>query len=97
MQKELKNFLLRLDLTNGEIESIEMIAPMFEVVTFEEFIENMMLFIQYGYPEEDISSLLLVNPNIFILSTESLKRELEKIKKKYGDVEEVFKKDPFII
>lgn len=97
MQKQLKNFLLKLDLTEDEIKSIEEIAPMFEVTTLKEFIDDMMLLIEYGYPEEDISSLLLANPNIFVLSAESLRKELDKIKEKNGDVEEALKEDPFLI
>lgn len=97
MQNKLKNFLLKLDLTENEISSIEEIAPMFEVVTLKEFVDDMMLLIEYGYPEEDITSLLLVNPNIFVLSAERLREKLDKIKEKNRDVEEALKKDPFLI
>ena len=97
MQKELKHFLLKLDLTDDETESLKMMAPMFENITLEEFTEDMIALIHYGYPQEDISSLLLVNPNIFVLPVESLTKELENITKKYGDVEEALKKDPFLI
>ncbi len=97
MQQELKNYLLRLELTDSEIESILNMAPMFEVITLKEFIEDMMVLIKYGYPEEDISALLLINPNIFVLTKTNLDNQLKEIKQKFGDIERALKENPFLI
>lgn len=97
MQKDLKNYLLKLDLLEDEIKSIEEISPMLKVTTLKEFVDVVKLLGEYGYPEEDISSLLIVNPNIFVLSVVSLRGELDKINEKYKDVEKALKENPFLI
>ena len=97
MQKDLKNYLVQLGLIEDEIKSIEELSPMFKVATLKEFVDDVMLLIEYGYPMEDISSLLLANPNIFVLPVDSLRKELDKIKEKYDDVEKALKENPFLI
>ena len=97
MDEELVNYLINLELEPIEIKSLVNIAPLFEDLTLEEFLDSENLLIKYGYPKEDISALLLANPSIFTIDSYFLEDELKKIKKQTGDVEEALKNDPYII
>ena len=67
MDKQIINFIKKYDISDLEIEDILNIAPMMDVLSYQEFLENCRLLHEYGYPEADIDILLLANPNIFVL------------------------------
>ena len=85
------------DISHAEIQSMINIAPMLDVTTEKEFTENCLLLIEYGYPKSDLDVLFLANPNIFIRSPQDLKNDLQKLHKKYDDIEMVLKQNPTII
>ena len=97
MDEELVNYLMSLGLNKNEVKSLVNTTPLFEDLILEEFVENENLLIKYGYPEEDISALVLVNPNLFVMDSEILEDELKKLKKKTGDIEDALKNGPYII
>lgn len=97
MDKKLRQLLLELNLIEIEIEDLKNIAPMIETISYEDFTSNCKLLMDFGYPMEDLDSLILANPNIFVRSEKDLKSDLVTLKNRYGDIEESIKNDPFII
>lgn len=97
MDKKIVNFIKKYDISDLEIKDMVNIAPMMEVTTYDEFIANCKLLVEYGYPQEDLDVLLLANPNIFARSYKDLKSDLANLSKKYKDIEEILKQDPTII
>ena len=79
MEKQIINFIKKYDISDLEIADILNIAPMMDVLSWQEFIDNCLLLEEYGYPILDIDVLLLANPNIFVRSYKDLKDDLEKL------------------
>lgn len=97
MDKKIIDFIKSYNITDLEIEDMKSISVLLDVTTFEEFMTNASLLIEYGYPKSDLDVLLLNNPYIFTESASVLKSDLESLKSKYGDIEEILKEDPTII
>lgn len=97
MNKNIINFIKKYDISILELKDIVNIAPMMDVLNYEEFMENVQVLTKYGYPEEDMDVLLLANPNLFVGSPKDLEEDLLKLKTEYGDIEEPLKNNPLII
>ena len=97
MDSKIINFIKKYNISDSEINSMSTFAPMLEVTTYNEFVYNCKLLIEYGYPKYDLDILMLANPNIFVMSHSELKQDLLKLKREYGDIEQILKQDPTII
>ena len=97
MDKQIIKFIKKYDISDLEIKDIVNIAPMLEVTSYEEFIDNCKLLVEYGYPQSDLDVLLLANTNIFVKSFKDLKEDLETLSSKVDDIEEILKENPTII
>lgn len=97
MNKNIINFIKKYDISILELKDIVNIAPMMDVLNYEEFMENVQVLTKYGYPKEDMDVLLLANPNLFVGSPKDLEKDLLKLKTEYGDIEEPLKNNPLII
>ena len=97
MNKKIYDILKSYELSELEINDIVNISPMMDVIRYEEFAENCYMLIKYGYPDSDLDVLLLANPNLFVGSPKDLEENLIKLKKEYGDIEDILKDNPFII
>lgn len=97
MNKKIYKTLKSYKISELEIKDIVNISPMMDVITYEEFVENCYVLINNGYPQCDLDILLLANPNLFVGSPKDLEKDLEKLKKEYGDIEIVLKENPTII
>ena len=97
MNKNIINFIKKYDISILELKDIVNIAPMMDVLNYEEFMENVQVLTKYGYPKEDMDVLLLANPNLFVGSPKDLEKDLLKLKTEYGDIEEILKENPLII
>lgn len=97
MNKNIINFIKKYDISILELKDIVNIAPMMDVLNYEEFMENVQVLTKYGYPKEDMDVLLLANPNLFVGSPKDLEKDLLKLKTEYGDIEEALKNNPLII
>lgn len=97
MDERIISFIKKYKISNSEIDSMLVGAPMLDVINYDEFVDNCKLLIQYGYPKSDLDFLMLSNPNIFTMSFDDLKNDLKKLIKKYGDIEQILKQDPTII
>ena len=80
-----------------EIKDIEMVAPIIDELTFDEFAQNCKLLIKYGYPKCDLDFLINANPNIFVLSSKDLEEDLKSLAKQYDNIELALKNNPFLI
>lgn len=97
MNKDLEKLLLNLDLTELEIDNLAKESPMIEEISCEEFLKNCNLLVCYGFPADDLDSLLLANPNLFVRSSDVLKKDLINLSNYCDDIEKALKNDPFII
>ena len=97
MNKKIVDFIKKYYISDLEIKDIVNISPMMDVVSYEEFMENVSLLVKYGYPEVDLDVLLLSKPYLFSGSPKDLEKDLRKLKAKYDDIEEILKQDPTII
>ena len=97
MDERIISFIKKYKISNSEIDSMLVGAPMLDAINYDEFVDNCKLLIQYGYPKSDLDFLMLSNPNIFTMSFDDLKNDLKKLIKKYGDIEQILKQDPTII
>lgn len=97
MNKQIINFIKKYNISDLEIGDIVNISPMMEVITYEEFMENVSILTKYGYPEEDLDFLLLANPYLFSGSPIDLEAALLKLKNRDENIEEILKKNPTII
>lgn len=97
MNKNIINFIKKYDISILELKDIVNIAPMMDVLNYEDLMENVQVLTKYGYPEEDMDVLLLANPNLFVGSPKDLEEDLLKLKTEYGDIEEPLKNNPLII
>ncbi len=97
MDKELVNFLSRLDLRKDEIQNIANISPQINDISCRQFVVNCELLTTYGYPETELDTLILANPNIFVKISLDLEQELINLSQICGDVETALKKDPYLI
>ncbi len=97
MDNKIIKFIKKYDISDLEIQDIINIAPMLEVTTYDEFVANCKLLVEYGYPQEDLDVLLLANPNLFARSYKDLKEDLTNLSNEYDDIEEILKENPTII
>ena len=94
MDKELKDYLIKLGLSEKQINEMIKNVPHFVMLTFEIAKENIEVLCQYGFPIEDVDMLIFSNPAILLTSPEDLSEDLASL----GDnVEEILKEDPFAI
>lgn len=97
MDIEVIKFMKQYQISDLEIEDIKNIAPMIDVTSYNDFILNCKLLMKYGYPKSDLDVLLLANPNIFVMTSKDLERDLKKLQNKFGDIEIILKENPTII
>lgn len=97
MDNKITDFIKKYNISNLEINSMLTVAPMLDIINYDEFVDNCKLLIKYGYPKYDLDFLMLSNPNIFVMNNSDLKNDLDKLKKQYNDIEEILKQDPTII
>lgn len=93
MTKKTLVYLRSIGLASDEAEAVLESVPAILDTEDEIIMSNIELVISYGYPREDIATLIAINPSFLILSGDSLRASLETL----GDVEEDLKKDPFLI
>ena len=94
MDKELKKYLINLGFSEKQISQMCLTYPSLKLVTYEQAMENIDILSYYGYPVEDIDSLIQANPLFIIVEPNFLEEILNDID---GEVESVLKNDPFVI
>lgn len=94
MDKKLVEFLKGIDFTKDEIDLLVNICPELEIIDGDRAIESANVLVACGYPQDDIETLIRVNPNVLIYDPKDLQQKLINLG---GDIEEIIKKDPFII
>lgn len=97
MDSKIIEFIKNYKISDLEINNMINIAPMLKYATYNEFINNCKLLIEYGYPQEDLDLLMLANPKIFARSYKDLMDDLKELSQEYDDIEEILKENPTII
>ena len=97
MDIQIVNFMKKYDISDLEIQDLSNNAPMLKYSTYNEFIANCKLLVDYGYPKEDLDILLLANPKIFARAYSNLEKDLIFLSDKYEDIEMILKQNPTII
>ena len=90
---EVLEYLRKLKLSISEVDSVCENFPDVLEMNLSEIEEKIELVISLGYPREDISSLVAVNPTFLSSSVNDLRETLMAL----DDVEEALKENPFII
>jgi len=93
MQGRIVDYLLNLGVTEDDIENI-LKSNNFELVEFKQIRECINLLIVYGYPKEDVSTLLSVNPYIMFYNPTNLEKLLIGLS---PNLEEKLKENPYLI
>lgn len=93
MDKELKNYFLKLGFEEDDIEVLVSMVPGLEIIDAERAFKNIYLVTSFGYPEDDIDGLIFTNPGFLCNDPAELVKKLQTIE----DVESALKYDPFII
>ena len=94
MDKELKEYLIKLGLNESQINKMIENVPHFVMLTYELAKENIDVLCEYGFPIEDVDMLIFSNPAILLTSPEDLSEDLASLG---SNVEEILKEDPFAI
>ena len=96
MEKKIVQLLKTYSLDDCEIADMLEIAPMLEYVSYEDFMKNCLLLVQYGFPKSDLDVLFMLNPNIFAMSQRDLENKLKKLEKSGENIEETLKRSEII-
>lgn len=97
MDKLLYNFFKELKFDDGEIETLVEQSPVLEELSVDEASENLNILISFGYPVDDLTYIIAMNPGFLCRNSEELKNDLKKLASEYDDIEQVLKNDPFLI
>lgn len=94
MEKKLYDYLMSLGIEAEDIDTLRESVPGLDIIGFERAKKNISLVEEFGYPSEDISSLIYANPGFLCNDPKVLKEKLillgENIETKLND-------DPFLI
>ena len=94
METNLIHILNSLDLDESDIEDILETCPGLDIVDTQRVVKNISLVIEYGYPESDINSLILINPTFLVENPVNLAKKLSLIN---GNIESALRNNPFLI
>ena len=94
MDKELKVLLNKLTIADEEIAGLVELCPGLDIVDWNNAGACIKIVVDAGYPIEDISSLIYVNPGFMMYDPNDLISILEEFD---GDIEEILKDNPFLI
>lgn len=97
MEKLFKDFLIELKFDEGEIKDLVSLCPMLEDLELSDALVNLNLVVEYGYPADEISYLISVNPSFLCRNSQDLRDDLISLANSITDIEEALKNDPFLI
>ena len=97
MESKFIKFLKTIGINQDDYETIVGICPGLECVEDSELCKNISLVMEYGYPKEDLDSLILINPGFLMWDNIELENRLIEIVKTYIDLEIALKNDPYLI
>lgn len=97
MNKNLHSLLIDMKFSQPEIETLVSTCPMLDEVDFELVEANLSAVTNFGYPADDLTFLVAVNPNFLCRTTGDLVTDLEYISEFFPDVETALKNDPNLI
>ena len=93
MDKRLFDYFKSIGFEDAEIASLQERCPGLDIVDTDKAFECIRILVKAGYPKEDLSYLLALNPSIMLYDP----ADLEDIVKNFDDIEETLKNDPYAI
>ena len=97
MNKDIKNMLQEMKFNQAEIDNLVSICPMLSELDFELATNNLSAVVSFGYPADDLTYLVSVNPDFLCRNTSDLLIDLNYIATYFPDVETALKNDPNLI
>jgi hypothetical protein len=94
MDKKLITIFNEFGIMGDEIENLIQLCPGLQIVDASKVYKCINILINAGFPKDDVSSLIYINPSFMMYQPVDLD---EKLKSIGGDIEEKLKNDPFII
>lgn len=97
MDNQIYNFFKELKFSDAEIENLLEIAPAIAETPTSDIIDNMTIVVRFGFPADDIGSLIALNPAFLCRNIDELTSDLVELSKTCDDIEEALKNDPYLI
>ena len=94
MKKELFCYLKSLGFENMDLDLLELKCPELKKVSSDSAFDCINLLTIHGYPEDDLSFLLAINPKILLYKPKTLMNIINDIG---DDFEEKLKENPFLL
>jgi len=97
LENKIYEFFKELKFNDGEIENLLEIAPAIAETSVNDIVENMSVVVRFGFPADDIGSLIALNPAFLCRNNEDLIIDLIELSKTTDDIEEALKNNPYLI
>ncbi|MCQ2382456.1 MAG: hypothetical protein MJ060_01255 [Clostridia bacterium] len=94
MEPKLFSFLRTHGFADGDVQFLCASCPDLDEISSEDALQNINLVVQAGYPEEDIGTLIALNPNFLFYDYKQLAKTLSTLG---DDIEETLKNEPFLL
>ena len=94
MEQRLYNFFRCHGFGDNDVQFLCASYPGLDEISSEDALQNINLVVQAGYPEEDIGTLIALNPNFLFYDYKQLAKTLFTLG---DDIEETLKNEPFLL
>ena len=95
--ENIKDLLKSLDITRENYLELLEICPGLEIADEDKMMQCVNLVVKYGYPKEDLDSLILINPSFLMWDPKDLDNRLKHIMLICDNLETKLKEDPYLI
>ena len=93
----IKDLLKSLEITREDYDDLLEMCPGIEIADNDKMMACVNLVVEYGYPKEDLDSLILINPSFLMWEPKHLEKRLKHIMLICDDLETKLKEDPYLI
>jgi len=95
--ENIKDLLKSLDVTEEDYMELLQICPGLEIADNDKMMACVDVVVKYGYPKEDLDSLILINPSFLMWEPKDLENRIKHIMLICDNLEDKLKEDPYII
>ncbi len=94
LNQALYQYLVQIGFTDEDIDLLETGYPELKTLSAKQALINVAILVQSGYPEDDIQSLIAMNPGFLLNEPSELARKVLTLG---VDIEAVLKDDPSLV
>lgn len=94
MDQTLYDYFVKLGFADDDIKFLCAGHPELAIISAERALTNIALVVRHGYPEDDLDSLLAMNPSFLLDNPTDLAQKLTQLG---DDVEAALKADPYLL